>query len=148
MGRWFLIMLLPFMLLAGCGEEEEWKAAERSSAEEEAEFIEGYLEAWEESLEYQNFSMAEPYFVINTHGYHTERRQHQQLVSSRIQENVEEVSAFIPQENQYGDQRMKVEAVFRVEERGEISSEERTRYFYLMQENGNWKVDAIGRGES
>ncbi|PTL40270.1 TcaA NTF2-like domain-containing protein [Alkalicoccus saliphilus] len=147
MGR-FMGFLFILAALAGCGDDEEWAEAERESAEAEKEFIENYFTAWEESLEYQNFSMVEPYFVINTHGYHTERRHHQQLVSSRKMEEIGTVNEITPQENQYGDERMKVEAEFSIQERGEISSETRTRYFYLMQDNDDWKVDAIGREDS
>ncbi|GEM_PF-5103816 len=147
MGR-FIGILLILTALAGCGNDEEWVEAERESAEAEKEFIANYFSAWEESLEYHNFSMVEPYFVINTHGYHTERRQHQQLVSSRTMEEIGEVNEITPQENQYGDERMKVEAEFSIQERGETFSETRTRYFYLMQDNGDWKVDAIGRDNS
>jgi hypothetical protein len=144
----FIGFLFILAALTGCGDDEEWSEAERESAEAEKEFIENYFTAWEESLEYQNFSMVEPYFVINTHGYHTERRHHQQLISSRTMEEIGTVNEITPQENQYGDERMKVEAEFSIQERGEISSETRTRYFYLMQDNDDWKVDAIGREDS
>ncbi|SDN36147.1 hypothetical protein [Alkalicoccus daliensis] len=140
-----LILLIAAFVLTACGEEGVWEEVDRAGAEEEEEFILEYISAWEESLEVQSFSVLEPYYVLNTHGYHTERRQHQQLVSSRSVEALEELHSIYPEENEFGEERVRLEGVFSTTAGGESVEEEQTRYYYLMRKNDEWKIDAIGR---
>ncbi|NJP38893.1 TcaA NTF2-like domain-containing protein [Alkalicoccus luteus] len=133
------------MLAAGCGDEGTWEESGRETVEEETEFVLEYMEAWEESLERQSFSFMEPYYILNTHGYHTERRQHQQLSASRTIERVEEVQDIQAEENEYGEERIAVTGVFVSDRGGEEERREGTRYYYLQLQNDEYKIDAIGR---
>ncbi|WP_147802122.1 TcaA NTF2-like domain-containing protein [Alkalicoccus halolimnae] len=141
--KMLLISLLA--VLSACGGEEVWESSERDGGENEKEFVLTYLEAWEESLDYQNFSLMEPYYVVNNHGYHASRRQHQHLVASRIVERLDEIHQFETEENEFGDERIMLKADFLIEERGNTSMEERTRYYYLTESGGERKVESIER---
>jgi hypothetical protein len=140
-----MLLISMMVVLSACGEEEVWKSSERDGGEEEKEFVLTYLKAWEESLEYQNFSLMEPYYVVNNHGYHASRRQHQHLVASRTVERLDEIHQFDTEVNEFGDERIMLEADFLIEERGSTSVEERTRYYYLTESGDERKIESIER---
>lgn len=143
-----LLFLLSMFFLAGCGEDENWAEAETVNMEEEKEFLLEYLETWEESLEIQNFALLENYYVINTHGYHAERRNHQNLLGSRTIESLDEVYDLSPETNEHGEERLRLEAAFLQESGGEETLVEETRYYYFSESNDQLKIDAIGKEES
>lgn len=143
-----LAVIFTAFLLAACGEEENWEAAEGMEAAEEEQFILDYMETWEESLEIQNFALLENYYVINTHGYHAERRNHQELLGNRTVEKLDEVHALYTEVNEEGDERMKLEAAFLRDRGGEQTIIEETRYYYLSEANNQLKIDAIGKEEA
>ncbi|MFC4735852.1 hypothetical protein ACFO4L_04560 [Bacillus daqingensis] len=147
MKSWVMALFtsLLLILLSGCGEEGTWEAADRDTEDQETEFVIEYMEAWEESLERQSFSYMEPYFILNTHGYHTERRQHQQLSASRTIERVDEIREIQAEENEFGEERIAVTGVFVSDRGGEEERREGTRYYYLQLQNDEFKIDAIGR---
>ncbi|CAM3722219.1 hypothetical protein [Alkalicoccus chagannorensis] len=132
------------LLLTACGGQGEWEDDNRNAEDEEA-FILSYLDDWEESLESGSFSYMEPYYILNNHGYHNERRYHQQLVSSRTIERVAAVEETVPEVNEYEEERIRMTITYEIEEGGAVTEETRTRFFYLGEDDGEPVIEAIGR---
>ncbi|GEL09187.1 TcaA NTF2-like domain-containing protein [Salisediminibacterium halotolerans] len=86
----FNVLLLAVITVA-CNDGENFRPAENKEIEEELHsFMKSYKEEWEDSLIDQHYSVMENYFVPNSQVYHMERRRHQDLISNKKVEKLEE----------------------------------------------------------
>ncbi|ADU30183.1 TcaA NTF2-like domain-containing protein [Evansella cellulosilytica] len=145
MNKWKVVFIsFLFLFLVACNEEENWTTYQGNTKEVET-FIYTYLEEWGISLEQQNFSMLEQYFVANSHIYHMVRRQHQQTLTER------KIETFITGEdqtieiNEHGELRWTWKETFFVDSLGSSDEIIRTRAYRLIPFNDSYKIIAIER---
>lgn len=141
---WLTLTVLIF--LTACNEEEDWLLIEDQTEKETLiAFMYDYKETWEESLESQSFSLMEPFFVGNSHVYHMERRQHQQLTSERKIERFKMASSIHVERNQFEEYRVRWEEEIIVEQLESSFTELRQRRFYISEGNDGYRITAIER---
>jgi hypothetical protein len=140
--------LVIFIFLTACDEEEDWKQLEDQLDKESLiAFMYDYKETWEESLESQSFSLMEPFFVGNSHVYHMERRQHQQLIGERKVERFDEANNIHVESNQFEEFRVRWEEEVTVEQSESSFTELRQRQFYISEGSDGYRITAIERTE-
>lgn len=142
----YIVMFL--VLLAGCEEDEIWQPMSEQEREQEIiYFVEDYKETWEESLASQTFSLMESYFVPNSHVYHMERRQHQQLTGQRSVESFENFSGVVVEENQYDEYRLRWQETILIENTGISEEQTRMRQYYISEGSAGYRITAIERAD-
>ncbi|MGJ9381994.1 TcaA NTF2-like domain-containing protein [Salipaludibacillus sp. CF4.18] len=132
-------------LLFGCGEEEIWQPISDQDKEQELlQFMESYKDTWEESLEGQTYSLMETHFVPNTHVYHMERKQHQDLIAERRIESFVGFSNVIVEESEYDDEyRVQWTETIAIEKIGSSEEETRLRQYYISEGSSGYRITAI-----
>ncbi|PRO66854.1 hypothetical protein C6I21_02720 [Alkalicoccus urumqiensis] len=139
-------MIIITLIFTGCG-GTNWQE-EGNVSEEEAAFVEEYRQIWEESLDSQNFSIMEPYYIINSHGYHADRRHHQELTAARYQEEQQGEPELTKEVNDAGKERIRADVNLLVTEYGETAEDAVSRYYYIEEAGGEMKMEAVGRRQS
>ncbi|MCR6106626.1 hypothetical protein HXA34_10055 [Salipaludibacillus agaradhaerens] len=148
MKKFIVGWLVILMFLTACDEEEIWADLENKADKESLiTFMYDYKEAWEESLESQSFSLMEPFFVGNSHVYHMERRQHQQLIGERKIERFDEALNIHVEQNQFEEYRVRWEEEVTVEQFESSFTELRQRQFYISEGSNGYRITAIERIE-
>ncbi|WP_078576824.1 TcaA NTF2-like domain-containing protein [Salipaludibacillus agaradhaerens] len=148
MKKFIVGWLVILMFLTACDEEEIWADLENKADKESLiAFMYEYKEAWEESLESQSFSLMEPFFVGNSHVYHMERRQHQQLIGERKIERFDEALNIHVEQNQFEEYRVRWEEEVTVEQFESSFTELRQRQFYISEGSDGYRITAIERTE-
>ncbi|WP_096188678.1 TcaA NTF2-like domain-containing protein [Evansella halocellulosilytica] len=142
----YLILLLTIFLLVSCNDNENWKTVEDEQVLELLiDFINDYHNSWTSSLEQQSFSMIEPYFIANSHVYHMQRRQHQQLIGERKREEVIDVAHEKIEQNDYQEYKLMITEEVEINEADHVTSEQRTRSYYVADSNRGYKITLIER---
>ncbi|QKS71137.1 hypothetical protein FLK61_30955 [Paenalkalicoccus suaedae] len=145
--KWLMngMIILSFSFLVACSDDTEW--SEVTNEEDVLPYltlVENYLDTWERALETQSFSIMEPLMVPNSHGYHIERRQHQELIGSRIIDRAVDTEDPILEENQYdSEKRLRITVWIDRESPAGVEQIERTRYYYMNEGNQGLRVTAI-----
>lgn len=134
------------LIITGCDGDEEWQAVQDSVTEAElTDFLGDYKAAWEEALEQHSFSKMETFFIANSHVFHMERRQHQQLTAERKIERFQEVENVQVEDNQYGEYRVSWRESVEVDQSGSGEIETRDRAYYISEQQGRLAITAIER---
>ncbi|MFA9556196.1 hypothetical protein ACERII_02650 [Evansella sp. AB-rgal1] len=139
-----VLFIVLILLVSGCGEDDAvWENVAGDEFASVEQFMNDYITSWETSLQTQNFSIMEPYFIINSHVYHMQRRQHQQLVGARQREEIVQTEEHTLQTNQYNQLRWIWTEVVNVHQHVEKLEEVRSRTFSISRSNESYKITAI-----
>ena len=138
----FLFLLI--FVMTGCGDNDNWIEAEEEFEEVESFMLE-YMEAWKGSIENQSFSVMEKYFVPNSTVYHMQRRQHQEMVSSRKKEEFIDSENETLEKNQYDEYKFTWKEHIKMYEGDSAEEQARTRSYYLSRLRGALKITVIER---
>ncbi|UCZ54825.1 hypothetical protein LGQ02_08800 [Bacillus shivajii] len=145
LGKTIVLFLLLFMITA-CAEDENWYVVEDVQEREDVvEFLTDYNNMWTRSLEEHSFSMMEPFFVANSHVYHMQRRQHQQLLSERKVEEVVEVIDKEVEVSEAGEYKVTTNEEIQVRQVDQVEVQERARSYYVADSARGYRITLIER---
>ncbi|MBU9714642.1 TcaA NTF2-like domain-containing protein [Evansella tamaricis] len=143
-----ILILIFFSIVLNACDSEEWEEIEESNQYNIiTTFMEGYYDSWEKSLENHTYSIMESYFIANSHVYHMQRRNHQQLITERKVESLLSFSEITLEKNEFGDLRITGTELIEVRQADEILMEERKRSYYLTEVNQGLRITKIERRE-
>ncbi|MDG5787547.1 hypothetical protein QA612_08570 [Evansella sp. AB-P1] len=140
-----IILIIILLFLIGCDEEPEWEIMNGEEFNNIYQFMEEYMDSWHISLQMQNYSIMEQFFVPNTHVYHMQRRQHQQFSAERRVERLLFSENEKLEVNQFGERRWIWTEVMEIQRGTSVVEEARDRIYYLSPSGEDYKITTIER---